>query len=172
MQKSLPLLILALTATAASARPFTARDLHNMQRISETQGSPKGDRIAFTVRTTDWKENRFDTEIWLARGGEAPFQLTRTERGSSTGPRWSPDGRWIAFTADRGDRNQVYLVRAAGGEARKLTAWKEGVGAFRWAPDGRRIAFTKHFQSGNTLWIVNADGTGLRQLSGRIEPAN
>ncbi|HEX2094586.1 MAG TPA: hypothetical protein VHG28_19430, partial [Longimicrobiaceae bacterium] len=104
--------------------------------------SPDGRSIVYTVRTTDWRDNRFDTELWMARQGEASFQITRTEKGSSTSPRWSPDGRWIAFLADRGDRNQVYVLRAAGGEAQKLTAVKEGVNAFRWSPDGKRIAFS------------------------------
>jgi dipeptidyl aminopeptidase/acylaminoacyl peptidase len=141
----------ALLACAAAAAPLASQarvpgpsfeDVIGLRGAGSPAISPDGRAVAFTVRTADWQENRFDTEIWLARQGEEPFQLTRTEKGSSTGPRWSPDGRWIAFTADRGDRSQVYLVRAAGGEARKLTSWKEGVGAFRWSPDGRRIAFT------------------------------
>jgi dipeptidyl aminopeptidase/acylaminoacyl peptidase len=141
----------ALLACAAAAAPLASQagvpgpsfeQVIGLRSVGSPALSPDGRSVAFTVRTTEWEENRFDTEIWLARQGEEPFQLTRTEKGSSTGPRWSPDGRWIAFTADRGDRSQVYLVRAAGGEARKLTSWKEGVGAFRWAPDGRRIAFT------------------------------
>jgi len=104
--------------------------------------SPDGRSIAFEIRTTDWKENRYDYEIWLVRDKEEPFQLTRTADGSSTSPQWSPDGRWIAFIADRGDKSQIYLIRADGGEAQQITEVEEGVNSFRWAPDGLRIAFT------------------------------
>jgi dipeptidyl aminopeptidase/acylaminoacyl peptidase len=74
--------------------------------------------------------------------GAEPFQLTQTKDGSSTSPAWSPDGRWIAFTADRGEKQQVYLISPRGGEAHALTKVTEGVGSFEWSPDGRSIAFT------------------------------
>lgn len=104
--------------------------------------SPDGRSIVFGMRTVDWKKNRSDSEIWLVRNGEEPFQLTRTADGSSWSPQWSPDGRWIAFIADRGDKSQIYLIRADGGEAQKISEVKEGMNSFRWAPDGLRIAFT------------------------------
>ncbi|HLL48329.1 MAG TPA: LpqB family beta-propeller domain-containing protein, partial [Longimicrobiaceae bacterium] len=125
-----PAAALAALLACAAAAPLTSQarvpgpsfeDVIGLRGAGSPAISPDGRAVAFTVRSAEWQENRFDTEIWLARQGEEPFQLTRTEKGSSTGPRWSPDGRWIAFTADRGDRSQVYLVRAAGGEARKLT---------------------------------------------------
>ncbi|MDX1941408.1 MAG: S9 family peptidase, partial [Saprospiraceae bacterium] len=77
--------------------------------------SPDGKHIVFTVSSTDWKENGYDTEIWLARDGEEPFQLTRTAKGSSNSPKWSPDGKWIAFTANRNDKNQLFVIRLNGG---------------------------------------------------------
>ena len=104
--------------------------------------SPDGQAIVFSMGSTDWKENRYDSELWMARLGEEPFPLTNTKDGSSTGARWSPDGRWIAFLADRGEKRQVHLIRAAGGEAQPITHVEEGVGSFRWAPDGTQIAFT------------------------------
>lgn len=105
--------------------------------------SPDGQHVAFTVTSTDWKENSYDTEIWLARNGEEPFQLTRTPKGSSTAPRWSPDGKWIAFLADRGDKSQIFVIRAAGGEAQQVTKEEEGINDFEWSPDGKQFAFTK-----------------------------
>ena len=104
--------------------------------------SPDGRSIVFRVRTVDWKKNGYDSEIWMVREGDEPFQLTRTADGSSSSPRWSPDGRWIAFAADRGDKRQIYLIRADGGEAQQITEVKEGIKRFQWAPDGSKIAFT------------------------------
>ena len=104
--------------------------------------SPDGRQVAFTVRTTDWKENRYDTEIWLSRNGGSPIQLTRTAKNSSTSPRWSPDGKWIGFLSDRGEKQQVYAIALDGGEAIKLTGAENGVSGFRWSPDGKWIAYT------------------------------
>jgi dipeptidyl aminopeptidase/acylaminoacyl peptidase len=104
--------------------------------------SPDGRSVVFGVRTTDWQGNRFDNEFWIARDGEQPFQLTRTEKGNSGPARWSPDGRWIAFLADRGNKQQIFVIRPSGGEAQPVTDHKEGISNFRWAPDGKRIAFT------------------------------
>jgi dipeptidyl aminopeptidase/acylaminoacyl peptidase len=103
--------------------------------------SADGKSIAFQVTSTDWENNRFDQEIWLVRKGEEPFQLTRSSKGSSTSPRWAPDGKWIAFLADRGNKTQIHLIRPDGGEAQVITEVAEGIRAFGWSPDGHRIAF-------------------------------
>ena len=104
--------------------------------------SPDGKAVAFPVSTTDWAENRYDTEIWLVREGEAPFQLTRTQEGNSSGLAWSPDGQWISFLADRGDKQQVFVIRPNGGEAQAITDVDEGIGTYHWSPDSKRIGFT------------------------------
>lgn len=104
--------------------------------------SPDGKSVAFQVTSTDWEDNRYDQEIWLLREGEEPFQLTRTSKGSSTSPQWSPDGRWVAFLADRGNKTQIHLIRPDGGEAQVITEVEEGIKRFQWSPDGGQICFT------------------------------
>jgi dipeptidyl aminopeptidase/acylaminoacyl peptidase len=131
-----------LPAQASAIPGPSFEDMLDLQDIGSAVVSPDGRAIAYTVRSTEWDDNRFDTEIWLVRPGEEPIQLTRTAKGSSTSPAWSPDGRWLAFAADRGDKRQIYLINPRGGEAWALTE-SEGVGSFAWAPDGRRIAFTQ-----------------------------
>ena len=119
------------------------KDVQNLKSIGNPAISPDGKDILFTVRQADWEKNRFDTEIWLSRDGAAPFQLTQTADESSTSPSWSPDGRWIAFIANRdGKSRQIYLMNSAGGEAFKLTNHKEGVESYAWAPTSKQIAFT------------------------------
>ena len=137
----------ALSSAAAAQGPTIAGPsfdaIISLQSVGSPAISPDAKAIAYTVTSTDWKENRYDTEIWLWREGGTAVQLTRTEKGSSTSPRWSPDGRWIAFLADRGEKQQIHLIGAEGGEAWALTAVTEGVQSFEWAPDGTRIAFTR-----------------------------
>lgn len=105
--------------------------------------SPDGQHILYTVTSTDWKENGYDTEIWLARNGEEPFQLTRSSKSSSTSPKWSPDGKWIAFSSSRNDKNQIFVIRPNGGEAQQVSFEEDGVGGFEWSPDGKQFALFK-----------------------------
>jgi len=139
------LLAIGLTASLGAQQPVVPgpsfKAVIDLQDIGGAAISPDGRAIAFTVRSTNWDDNEFDTEIWLVRLGEAPFQLTYTEQGSSTGPAWSPDGGWIAFLADRGDERQIHLINPRGGEAWTLTKAETGVDAFEWAPGSDRIAF-------------------------------
>ena len=114
----------------------------SLESVGSPVISPDGKNIIFTVGSVDWKKNKYDTEIWLAHEGEEPFQLTRTKDGSSTRPDWSPNGKWISFLASRDEETQIYLIRATGGEAFKLTDHKEGVNSYDWSPDGNQIAFT------------------------------
>lgn len=113
-----------------------------LKTVAAPRISPDGSMIAYSVTTADWANNRFDQEIWLVVGDDEPFQLTRTEPGSSTGHRWLPDGSLLGFVADRGDGAQVYLIPPVGGEAERLTSHEHGVGAFRFSPDGTRIAYS------------------------------
>ena len=116
------------------------RTVLSLRGAADPKISPDGNAVVYTVRTADWDDNRFDAELWLARRGEKPFQLTRTDGESSGDASWSPDGSWIAFLADRGDGRQIWLISPSGGEARPLTAVEDGVDGFEWAPEGTRMA--------------------------------
>ena len=112
----------------------------SLRRVDGVAISPDGAAVAYTVRSTDWEKNRYDTEIWLAPADGPLFQLTRTAEGSSSSPAWSPDGRWLAFFADRGEETQVFLIDPRGGEAWALTEVEQGVQSLRWSPGGGRMA--------------------------------
>ena len=119
-------------------------DVANLHSVGDPRISPNGAMIAYTVRSTDWKENRYDTEIWLARHGEEPFRLTNNPDGSSSGPRWSPDGRWLTFVSDRGEERDLHYINPRGGEARPLDIpdFEPDINGIRWSPDGTSIAFS------------------------------
>lgn len=145
------ILIFIISVSAGSDVPGPGfEEVLSLRSIGSPAISPDGKSIAFSVRTVDWKENRYDGEIWLVRDGEKPFQLTRTKDGSSGSPQRSPDGTWIAFLADRGDKRQVYLIRPNGGEAQRITDVKEGINSFEWFPDSQKILFSKTEEESKT----------------------
>src|SRR6187455_1711502 len=103
--------------------------------------SPDGKNVLYSVTSTNWKDNNYDSEIWLSRDGGKPFQLTNTFGGSSSNARFTPDGKWVSFVADRGNKQQIYLISIDGGEAFPITAEDEGVGGYDWRPDMTQLAF-------------------------------
>ncbi|MEM6845142.1 MAG: S9 family peptidase [Bacteroidota bacterium] len=133
--------LVAFSQSKETTRRF--EEILSLRSAFNPQISPDGSMIAYQVRSTDWKENRYDEEVWLYKEGYKPFQLTYTEKGSSTQPQWSHDSQWIAFLADRDGDNQVYMIRAAGGEAQQVTSVEGGIQQFSWSPTDLQIAFTK-----------------------------
>jgi dipeptidyl aminopeptidase/acylaminoacyl peptidase len=130
-------------AVRAQAPPAPGIDaVINLKRVGAPALSPDGSRVAFTIRETNWDDNAYETEIWIAdaASGEAR-QLTAAAK-SSLQPAWAPDGRTLGFISDRDGKRQIYRIDVTGGEAEKLTSHDEGVNAFAWAPDGASLAFT------------------------------
>jgi|CXWL01.1.fsa_nt_gi dipeptidyl aminopeptidase/acylaminoacyl peptidase len=107
--------------------------------------SPSGSWVVYTVtnEVIAADKSEYVTQIWLASiDGKQNMQLTFADK-SSTNPKWSPDGNWIAFTSTRKDnKSNLYVLRVGGGEAEMITDVKSGVGNFEWSPDGKWIAFS------------------------------
>ncbi len=133
---------LSLTAQAQRRVP-TVDDLINVKTAGGAQISPDGKYVAYTVGETDWKQDAFLNQIWLANVATGKtLQLTRGDK-SSGNPQWSPSGDWLAFTSNRiGDKNQIFVIRPDGGEAMQLTKAENAVGGYSWSRDGKSIAFT------------------------------
>ena len=123
--------------------------------------SPDGQHVLYTVRRTDWVDNTYDTEIWIRKAGQPPFQLTNNPDGSSTNPQWSPDGAWISFISNRVHKNQVYAIRLDGGEAFPITHEREGINSYAWSPDGEHIAFTHSF----ARWLRQLSNEGWKRYA-------
>ncbi len=136
-------LIGALASEEAARRAPTVEDLMALKSAGDARISPDGTSVAYTVTETDYEQDAYVTQIWLADVATGrTLQLTRGKK-SASGSAWSPDGRWIAFTSNRvEDKAQLFVISPAGGEAVQLTKAETGVGGFAWSPDGGTIAFT------------------------------
>jgi dipeptidyl aminopeptidase/acylaminoacyl peptidase len=139
---SVVVLVLAATAGMQSPRPMGIVDLLTIPRVADPQVSPDGRDVLYTRTEADWKAGRRVPHLWRARIGGDAVQLTSGADGEN-GPRWSPDGKTIAFTAKRGDNEaaQIYLLPADGGEARQLTSHASAVSEPAWTPDGAALYF-------------------------------
>jgi len=141
---TLTLIVLALALSVQAQKRVPAiDDLLNFKSLGGAQISPDGKYVAYTVSETDWKQDAFVTQIWLANTATGKsFQVTRGEK-SAGNPQWSPSGEWLAFTSNRvGDKNQIFVIYPDGGEAAQLTKAENGVNGFAWSEDGKSIAFT------------------------------
>jgi len=127
---------------AAERRPVNLDDLARLRTVTDPQISPDGGWVAYTVSTVDTKEDKSSSDVWMTSwDGQQSIRLT-TSNGSESTPRWSPDGRYLAFLSDRGDENeidQLWLLNRAGGEAEKITDFKGDVKDYDWSPDGKRL---------------------------------
>lgn len=133
----------------AKGKRITVEDLWKLERPAQPSLSPDGAQACVSVTSYDMKENKGRASLWLlsAFGGEPRRLTTMGEKDGE--PRWSPDGRWIAFVAKRAatdfdggdDEAQVYLIPPDGGEARRLTNIATGAFGIKWFPDSRKLAF-------------------------------
>jgi len=120
---------------------ITAEDYLAFEFVSDPQISPDGQWVAYTVATIDQKANRRVSRIWLASvDGTHPTVPFTGDTTSSTSPRWSPDGRFLAFLSARdGGRAQIWTLSRSGGEARRVSNLENGASSFEWSPDGTRF---------------------------------
>src|SRR5271169_2108033 len=149
----------ALAQTEQKPRPkLTLDEFFNSVGFSGLEISPDGNSVVFATERADWDQQIFRTDLWLYRDDpKALIQLTQS--GHDSEPKWSPDGRWIAFLSERktssekdsdsddddkdSDKevSQLYVISPAGGEAIPLTQGDEEVHTFSWSADSRTIYF-------------------------------
>jgi acylaminoacyl-peptidase len=138
---ALAVLSVTVTATAHADRPFTAKDLAALDRVSNPKLSPDGHYVVYDLRTVDFDANKSAHSLWLIdldKAGDQPHRLAASD-GRATDPYWSPDSKSIYFTSSRSGGNQVWRTDPSGAQAAQVTSLPLDVGSFRVAPDGKHI---------------------------------
>ena len=150
-------------AAAADSTPRTLQidDAFRLKDVGNPRISPDGVWVAYTVTTTDVEDERRRTRLWMvpSEGGE-PLPMTREETSISS-PEWSPDGRWLTFTASIGEddpETQVWALDRRGGEAVALTEVEQGISGYEWSPDGTKLLLTiRDEEEEDSTWTSERD---------------
>ena len=145
---SLALLLAALSAeplaaqTPASAGklPLTPEQALDLRSFSDLHFSPDGDRVALVVFEPPKAAVRA-RHIWMLDVRTHELRQFTNSAKTESSPRWSPDGKTLAFLSDREGTRQLYFISAEGGEAERVTEGKRAISSFEWSPDGKQIAF-------------------------------
>ena len=139
------------SAKDADRRPLEVEDIHRLNAVGEIAISPDGDWLAYSVGTTNVEYDESSSDLYMVKwDGSARIQLTHTPRKSENQPRFSPDGKYLAFITARSDssdaesdepadKSQVWLLNRSGGEAMRITEMPGGVSSFEWSPDSSRL---------------------------------
>jgi dipeptidyl aminopeptidase/acylaminoacyl peptidase len=141
------LAVVLLSVPPASAqtarRPLRLDDLQKIRDVRDPRCSPDGRSVAYVVSSIDVKEDKSVSHVWLTGfDGKGDRQVTFGAESESQ-PRWSPDGRYLAFTSSRpgpAKGNQIWLLDQRGGEAFQLTDLKGRLQEYEWSPDSMRLA--------------------------------
>jgi Tol biopolymer transport system component len=159
--------ISTLLAFADGKPKLTLDEFFNSVDYPAIAISPDANSVVIVVERPDWDQNIFRTDLWLYReDSKAASLIQLTQSGHDTVPKWSPDGKWIAFLSerrissekdssddekgkgnnkkdksDKGETSQIYIISPTGGEASQLTQGDEDVHTFSWSADSHAIYF-------------------------------
>jgi dipeptidyl aminopeptidase/acylaminoacyl peptidase len=151
-------MILSCTLSILAQKPkLTLDDFFNSVSFHSVELSPDGNSVVIVTDRADWDQQMFRTDLWLYQDdGKGGSLIPLTQSGHDSDPKWSPDGKWIAFLSERknaagksddsdsdskDDVSQIYLISPHGGEAFPLTKGEEDVHTFSWSSDSQTIYY-------------------------------
>jgi dipeptidyl aminopeptidase/acylaminoacyl peptidase len=136
----------ALSAAGLFAQPakrlITVADLNALHEVSDVDISPDGAWVAYGVTSVDTKHDRYDSDIYMTSWDGARTLRLTSSPAKEHSPKFSPDGKYVAFLSKRSSKpkvDEVWLLPRDGGEAWRLTDLKGGVTDFEFSPDGKRL---------------------------------
>ncbi|NNF35250.1 MAG: S9 family peptidase [Saprospiraceae bacterium] len=145
-------------------RPLTFLDMRKMKRTGSYAPSPDGNWMLYTMTVPNWKSAEDQSDIHLVSlkdGLSSHKQMTFTEEKSERSPAWSMDGSYFVFISNRdGDKNQLFMMRPDGGEARKITKSKEGISNFEFSRDGKWLVYRSGKDEDIQLYALATDNLG------------
>jgi len=158
---SICLLLTTLVAVNVLAKDvdkglFEPEDVHRIKSVGDIAISPDGEWVAYSVGSTNVDKDESSSDLFMVSwDGSTRIQLTHTEDSGESSPRFSPDGKYLAFVAARTDgksedsddpkaKSQIWLLNRAGGEAQRLTEMPGGVSGFEWSPDSTRLVIVSY----------------------------
>jgi dipeptidyl aminopeptidase/acylaminoacyl peptidase len=125
---------------SSAQRAITVDDVFEIRDLRDPQIAADGKWVAYTVATAKLKEDKTETRVWMAPAGGGEAIVMTAEDVSSSHPRWSADGKYLAFLSKRDEgKTQVWLLNRMGGEAQRLTDAIQDVDDFAWSPDSKRL---------------------------------
>ncbi len=165
------------SAPSQTKRSLQLEDMFSIQRVSDPQLSPDGKTVAYVIGVVDKAANKTNSDIWLvpATGG-TPKQLTNSPKVDRH-PRWSPDGKWIAFESNREGSMQIYLINVATWESKQITSIFTEASNAIWSPDGKKLGFIssvfpefsdKPYEEANRLNKEKQEARDNSKMKGRV----
>jgi len=138
--------MLAPTVVLAADGPergFTPDDMFNLAGATDPQISPDGSKIVYVRSSADVMADKVVPSLWLVDAATGSEQPLVTGPGAHASPRWSPDGKRVAYISGGGEGGpQLHVMWLASGKSVKITGLPDSPGSLAWSPDGRQIAYT------------------------------
>jgi len=178
--------LLILLLSAAAQAQLTPEQAISRRALGDVHIAPGGERVCFVVSEPP-KGSARTRHIWMLDLRSREVRQFTNSVKSEYSPRWSPDGKRLAFISDRADSPQIYLMPIDGGEAAQLTEGKNGIRSFEWSPNGKQISFIATDPKSEAeekkekdkddarvvdkddkrtrLWLIDIESKKVRQLS-------
>lgn len=142
----LVILFLSTSATRAQSvkEPFAYQDLFDLQYASDPRISPDGQWVVYRRMGFDIMKDRSMGNLWMVSSDGTQHQKLTSREGNESSPRWSPDGKRIAFTASYGEGNEIYIYWTSTGKTARITQLPHSPSSLTWSRDGKSLAFCMH----------------------------
>ncbi|MGH7702382.1 MAG: prolyl oligopeptidase family serine peptidase, partial [Gemmatimonadales bacterium] len=134
-------LLLPAGLAGQQKRPLSIDQFVTLPSLGDPQLSPDGQLVAYTVTTPSLTDDRNSSRIWLVQVGSGETWQATSGSGNDRAPRWSPDGKLLAFLSNREGGNQIWQLPIRGGEPSRVSSFAPGISDFQWSPDGKAVFF-------------------------------